>query len=149
MFLLYCLEWFHKDRLSRRRRAVHDTWNFAFEFRSYRDDEAVSTNRDEFVARTTVLAQAAKRTSEAFFDRAMLAFDGTANTMKFRRSVVREGAVGLDLAAQLSQQKGARLAVRNGTESSIMQGAAVCICDRAAAEEGSISSFQPATSRRL
>ena len=104
--LLDGLERLDEDGLPGGGGAVDDAGNLAFELGLDRDDEAVAADGDELVLGAAVVAQAAQRASQALLDGAVLAVDRAPDAAELRRGVIGERAVGLDLAAQLTQQRG-------------------------------------------
>ena len=79
---------------------MDDAGDLAFELGFDGDDEAVAANGDEVILGAAAFGEAAERFAEALFDGAVLALHGATDTAEFVGSVIVEGSVWFDLAAQ-------------------------------------------------
>ncbi len=100
---------------------MDDAGDLALELRFDGDDEAVATDSDEVVLGAAAFAEVAKGFAQALFDGAMLALHCAADAAKLVRGIVIEGAVGVDLATEETEDR-ARSWWRSGEESSAMLG---------------------------
>ena len=85
---------------------MNDAGDLALELGFDRDDEAVAANGDEVFLRAAAFAKFAQRFAKALFDGAVLALHRAADAAEFVGGVVVEAAVGFDLAAQETQERG-------------------------------------------
>src|ERR1700722_2789760 len=96
--LLDGFERLHIHRLPGRTGAVHHAGDAPLEFAAHGNDEAVAANGDEVVLRRAFRAELAERCAWALFDDAPLPVLLAANAAEFRRSIVSQRAIRLNLA---------------------------------------------------
>src|SRR4029077_13919370 len=70
----------------------------------YGNDETFAADGDEFVLHGTAVGQPPQVAAQGFLDGAALFLDLAANARQFRRGLVVQSSIGLDLVAELSQE---------------------------------------------